>query len=345
MIFPRHYRHARRNLQPHDCPRGTRCLARERCRRSVLKRMVEPPEDCGLTYNGKERICCPERIPLSATPRRTTTELPVVTKPQGEKKCGTVFRTASVRAFVMGGKPAKPGAFPWMVAISMRNRRGKFDHICTGAMITSRHVLSAAHCFDRRQPSLYVARIGHVNRHQAYEYSISQIEIPRTYQRGRFYDDIAVLTLTRDVSPETASPICLPERSEYIDLKGKGTTAAGWGAIKPDGPSSDVLMQLGAIPVISNENCSRILFSKNPSSLRIFPRGITDKFICAGYMDAKRDTCGGDSGGPLMYLVGDHWYVVGVVSFGVGECDQAGYPGGYTKVDKYLDWIQQNIRN
>ncbi|GBM31898.1 Proclotting enzyme [Araneus ventricosus] len=296
----RQNRHARHNLHPQDCPRGTRCMERRRCRPSVLKGMAEPPGACGLTYNGKERICCPEKKPLSAPfapPRPTTPELPVVTRvgpkrPEGEKKCGAVFRGASMRAFVMGGKQAKQGAWPWMVAISMRDRRGIFHHVCTGAMITSRHVLSAAHCFDRRQPSLYVARIGHVNRHRAYEYGISRIEVPRTFERGRYYDDIAVLTLSTEVSSDIASPVCLPESSEYTDLVGKGTTAAGWGATQPDTPSSDILMELPAIPVISNRECSTILFNKNPAIRQKFPRGITDGFMCAGFMDAKKDTCG-----------------------------------------------------
>lgn len=65
-----------------------------------------------------------------------------------------------------------------------------------------------------------------------------------------------------------------------------------------------------------------------------------------------RDSCQGDSGGPMMVSfgsVGDgsglnetHWFQIGVVSFGY-KCAEPGFPGIYTRVAKFTDWIRNNL--
>lgn len=74
-----------------------------------------------------------------------------------------------------------------------------------------------------------------------------------------------------------------------------------------------------------------------------FANSITDNMICAGGMIAnKRDACSGDSGGPLHLEVDDHTTLIGVVSFG-NDCATSGFPGIYTRVSNYYDWILDNI--
>ncbi|GFT92117.1 hypothetical protein NPIL_402051, partial [Nephila pilipes] len=79
-------------------------------------------------------------------------------------------------------------------------------------------------------------------------------------------------------------------------------------------------------------------------SSRKFVFVFIDPWTNVDYETGTKNIRNGDSGGPLMYLNRDRWYAVGVVSFGY-DCGRLGYPGGYTRVTQYLDWIIQNMRS
>lgn len=38
-----------------------------------------------------------------------------------------------------------------------------------------------------------------------------------------------------------------------------------------------------------------------------------------------------------------YWYCVGIVSFGPTPCGREGFPGVYTRISSYTDWIVKNI--
>lgn len=79
---------------------------------------------------------------------------------------------------------------------------------------------------------------------------------------------------------------------------------------------------------------------------------ITDSKLCANDKFSLKDACQGDSGGPLMLPLGSvgsgvelsqfAWVQIGVVSFGY-RCAEPGFPGVYTRLTHYTDWIEQQI--
>jgi len=57
-------------------------------------------------------------------------------------------------------------------------------------------------------------------------------------------------------------------------------------------------------------------------------------------MQGGKDSCQGDSGGPLIC----NGQLCGIVSFGE-NCALPDFPGVYTKVSAYSDWIKTNLAN
>ncbi|XP_055633810.1 trypsin zeta-like, partial [Toxorhynchites rutilus septentrionalis] len=95
-------------------------------------------------------------------------------------------------------------------------------------------------------------------------------------------------------------------------VEGTNATVAGWGLTEPAGSMADYLMAVD-IPIVSQEVC----------------RGqwgdwrITDSMVCAG--EPGRDSCNGDSGGPLIV----YGKLLGVVSWGAAQCGGS-FAGVYT---------------
>ena len=106
----------------------------------------------------------------------------------------------------------------------------------------------------------------------------------------------------------------------------------GWGATQTYGPAETVLRQ-ATVPMVTSLQCR-----DSYSGVEV---SIDETKLCAG--QGGTDTCNGDSGGPLLAdRLGDRWSLLGITSFGV-ECARSDFPGVYTRVDKYLDFIKQNM--
>ena len=62
------------------------------------------------------------------------------------------------------------------------------------------------------------------------------------------------------------------------------------------------------------------------------------------FRNLQRDSCGGDSGGPLMWRNQGRWFLNGIVSFGTkfGSCGRD-VLGVYTNVSNYHDFLDNNI--
>ncbi|KYM86047.1 Serine proteinase stubble [Atta colombica] len=236
------------------------------------------------------------------------------------------------------------GEYPWHVAI-LKKITTESVYVCGGTLISSRHIITAAHCIKSHVPRDLRARLGEwdvnhdVEFYPYIERDVVSVFVHPEYYAGTLANDIAILTLDHNVdfskNPHI-SPACLPNK--YDDFTGTRCWTTGWGKDAFDDRSkySNLLKEVN-LPVVSNHVCEQQMRqTRLGHSFTLHPG-----FICAGGEEGK-DACKGDGGGPMVCERQGHWQLVGVVSWGIG-CGQRNVPGVYTRVSHYLDWIHQIV--
>ena len=127
------------------------------------------------------------------------------------------------------------------------------------------------------------------------------------------------------------------------DNIGLNMTVTGWGKISNNdrfnlrnyelfGAGSRTLQKV-EVPVVNPEVCQETYTVYNK-----------DILLCAGGVPGK-DSCGGDSGGPLIYrtFLDRPWYQIGIVSYGKRFCGSSS-PAVYTYVPHFISWIKKTLK-
>ncbi|GFY73834.1 proclotting enzyme [Trichonephila inaurata madagascariensis] len=233
-----------------------------------------------------------------------------------------------------------------MALIYYIRRSGKSAE-CGGTLITTKHVITAAHCVvsSRRgktmSPRQLLVRLGDYDIESdndgatPVDYPVRSVIKFNTFDIRTFQNDIAILVLNSTVEfGKHIYPICLPfDVFTGEDLANKNAFTAGWGTISYGGPASPKLREV-QIRIWENSRCKVVFRREVP---------ITSANVCAG--DGDKDACRGDSGGPLMLAHTDgKFYLVGIVSFGK-KCADPGVPGVYCRISHFLDWIEQQVES
>jgi V8-like Glu-specific endopeptidase len=186
---------------------------------------------------------------------------------------------------------------------------------CTGTFISTRHVLTAAHCLPPRGNRILVATKGF-----SAETKTARAH-PGYSAIGISPFDVAVITLNED-APVSPAPI-----EVSIDVnKGDRVVAYGYG-IDEEGDDIVERVESGGKPL---------------KATFLDVNGVSDESIQT-ISDGSGDTCGGDSGGPVVRQGSNGEYgIVAVVRSGPNTCvPDVGIPGDNTNVQTraVLDFI------
>ncbi|CAF1086511.1 unnamed protein product [Adineta steineri] len=259
-----------------------------------------------------------------------------------QRPCGCP-NSDSVVSFIpkiVGGQDASPYIYPWLVALTDRDRTNPF---CTGFIISSNTILTAAHCLNNR--NFYhlqiLAKIHDFREFQGDRYDIEQWIIHPEYRMNdsMHLNDIALIKIQKSFSKDL-HPCCLPSIKSNVYPQAKTEAiVSGWGKVlaKPNSRNSPVLQHV-VMPIVDYKNlkCQQSIAD-------------TNRQICAGYDNLSIDACSGDSGAPLLIVEHDdnnnegYFVAAGIVSYGNRQCDASISSGVYTRISFYLDWIHETL--
>ncbi|MBI1295384.1 trypsin-like serine protease [bacterium] len=237
-------------------------------------------------------------------------------------------------ARIVGGAPATHGEWPWQVVVYPPG------FICGGVLIAPEWVVTAGHCVTSGTniyaPGQMQVVLGeyqrNVNDGSEQFKQVTQVVRHPNYNNSTLDFDIALLRLASAATPTTfvsTVPLLRSPADDALVSPGAVTWVTGWGLTSnaPGSTASQILMEVD-LPIVPNAACGQVW------------NGITANMLCAGYTEGGKDSCGGDSGGPLVAGTPGNWKLAGLVSFGSVTCGEPNVPGVYTRVSRFVDWIE-----
>jgi len=231
---------------------------------------------------------------------------------------------------IVGGTNASIADFPWQVYYESG------DFMCGGSIIAGNWIITAAHCTENEDGSaipvsemfVKAGATNPYNVHEGERYQVSQVILHEDYNSRTLANDIALMKLKDPVDVPDARPIKLVT----ADDAGEGATdpgviswVTGWGLTDISPEVLPYTLQKVQLPIVSRLQASTVW------------RSIPDNFIMAGYRDATRDACNGDSGGPMVVPVSGEYRLAGITSWGSEDCDTY---SAYTEISAFEEWIR-----
>jgi secreted trypsin-like serine protease len=215
---------------------------------------------------------------------------------------------------IIGGTHDSYNDTKWIASV-IRNKKHT-SALCGGSLVARRYILTAAHCAKRIYERQLTVRIGSKNLFRGgVVRRVRDVFRYPGYNQSTNYGDLALLELSRPVRSIRPVDLAASGVSGVTDPPSNQAYIAGWGATCNRGCATGTLYSTW-VWLLPNRDCQGLPYY-NGSVMR-----------CAGA--PGKDTCYGDSGGPLAVWDGSQWLLIGATSYGRSRCGVA--PAAYAWV-------------
>ncbi|XP_016980444.1 phenoloxidase-activating factor 2 [Drosophila rhopaloa] len=242
-----------------------------------------------------------------------------------QKKCSSADYNPQV---------SKAGQYPWVVAI-LDQRDWIHLYIGVGSLIAKNLVLTSVRILNDTSEADLLVRGGEYDYSTDKDQHHDDVEVEMIRRHEGFDErtatnNIALLVLKSAFDGNTnVGTICLPPPTGFTAFDGSTCFFNGWGKAKFDSEDYPSILKKTDITVISREECVRAIGAPVPTQL-----------LCGTGLQGKDSD--GDGGAPLVCIIQDQFYQVGIVNWGKQNATET-KPIFYTKLEVFRSWIDQQI--
>lgn len=286
-------------------------------------------------------VCCRDKAPsvLQGSPNRVRSGF------ISERKCEEFPEFPEASNHIIHGRLAEINEFPYLGALAFADGIN-VTFRCGAILISREYALTATHCVTAEDPvfvRLGVVRIvDNDSPDKPVDVAIKKVIKHPDYKPRPLANDIALLKLDRIVDEDYITPACLytnlTEPPPHVQL-----SIAGWGSNESTDYDMSADLMKAHVTTFGREECNTTLMADKVPRRKV--QQLNEDQLCAlgrnATGDNTGDTCVGDSGGPLELAVGRRRYIVGITS--TGKICGSKFPGIYTRVSYFIDWIESVV--